>query len=304
MACFNPLQGWRSRTVNPSGKRSIVFNRNAGYEDLPVEVPCGQCVGCRLERSRQWAIRCVHEASLYDDNCFLTLTYDDKHLPGDGSLDKDAFPKFMKRLRKKYPRSKDNNIRYFMCGEYGEKFARPHYHACIFNFDFPDKTLWSVRNGIRLYTSEILSGSEKVRALWPFGYCVIGDVTFDSAAYVARYIMKKITGESASDHYGGLEPEFCTMSRRPGIGKGWYEKYQSDLFPHDKTIIKGKEVNVPKFYRQLHELDDAKLAFLLKVTRKKLAAASDDTTIKRLRDREICLKARLKTLTRSIEEIV
>jgi hypothetical protein len=296
MPCFNPLQGWRSKIANPSGKRSIVFNRNAGYEDLPVEVPCGQCVGCRLERSRQWAIRCVHEASLYQDNCFLTLTYSDENLPESGSLDKDAFQLFMKRLRKKFPRPKENNIRYFMCGEYGEQFTRPHYHACVFNFDFADKELWSVKNSNRLYTSETLS------KLWPFGYSIIGDVSFDSAAYVARYIMKKITGEDAVEYYGDLEPEFCTMSRRPGLGKGWYEKYSTDLFPHDKTIINGKEVNVPKFYRSLHELDEPKLHFLLKSVRKKLADShADDSTLRRLRDREKVLKARLKMLTRNIE---
>jgi hypothetical protein len=292
MACFNPLRGWRSKAVNPSGKRSIVFDRSRGYEDLPVEVPCGQCVGCRLERSRVWAIRCVHEASLYDDNCFITLTYADENLPENNSLDKSAFPKFMKRLRKRFP---NLAIRYFMCGEYGEKFTRPHYHACLFNFDFADKSLWSVKNGIRLYTSPTLS------ELWPFGYSIIGDVTFDSAAYVARYIMKKITGEKAQEHYGDLQPEFCTMSRRPGLGKGWYDKYSNDLFPHDRTIINGKEVTVPKFYRQLHELDQPKVAFLLKTIRKKLAVESDDNTIRRLRDREVCLKARLKSLTREIE---
>lgn len=317
MTCFNPLQGWRSKIVNPSGKRSIVFNKDSGYEDLPVEVPCGQCVGCRLERSRQWAIRCVHEASLYDDNIFITLTYNDEHLPSNESLVKSDFQKFMKRLRKRYPRSKENKIRYFMCGEYGQKckicgknyndcrrsncnwtpvLGRPHYHACIFNFDFTDKRLFKLIEGNRYYDSEELS------SLWPFGYSLISDVNFHTAAYTARYIVKKVTGEKAIPHYNDLEPEYCTMSRRPGLGKGWYDKYSGDLFPHDRTIINGKEVTVPKFYRQLHELDEPKLSFLLKSVRKKLAVESDDNTIRRLRDREKVLQSRLTTLKREMEQ--
>ncbi|AXL15266.1 replication initiator protein [Microviridae sp.] len=296
MPCFNPLRGWRSKTVNPSGKRSIVFNRNQGYDDLVIELPCGQCIGCRLERSRQWAIRCLHEASLYDDNCFLTLTYSDVNLPIDGSLNKEHFQKFMKRLRKKYPRLPGNTIRYFHCGEYGEKLNRPHYHACLFNIDFTDKVLWKNKNGFKLYTSESLS------QLWPYGYCIIGNVTFESAAYVARYIMKKITGDQANDHYQGRSPEYITMSRRPGIGKAWYDKFKDDLFPHDKCIINGKETTIPKFYYNLLELDDSKLNFLLKAVRKKQAMGADDATLRRLLVKEQCLEARLTLLERTLEQ--
>jgi len=296
MSCFNPLQGWMSKVKNESGKRSVVFNKNHGYEDLPIDIPCGQCIGCRLEKSRQWAIRCVHEASLYDDNCFLTLTYDDNNIPEDYSLNKRDFQLFMKKLRKRFPRDKENNIRYFHCGEYGEKLQRPHYHSCIFNFDFDDKVLWTVKNGFRLYTSETL------QQLWPYGYCIIGDVTFESAAYVARYIMKKVTGDLAEEHYNGRQPEYTTMSRRPGIGKKWYELFKNDLFPSDKVVINGKEVTIPKFYYGLLELDDSKLNFLLKATRKKLAKEADDASIRRLRVKEKCLEARLSLLTRTIEE--
>ena len=142
MPCYNPLKGYRSRTLNASGKRSIVFNLREGYVDQPIEVPCGQCIGCRLERSRQWAVRCVHEASLYKNNCFVTLTYSDDKLPSDGSLHFDHFQKFMKRLRRFYD---DSRIRFFHCGEYGEQYSRPHYHCCLFNFDFVDKKFWKKR---------------------------------------------------------------------------------------------------------------------------------------------------------------
>jgi len=294
MPCFNPLQGWRSKVANSSGRRGIVFNKNHGFKDLPVELPCGQCMGCRLEKSRQWAVRCVHEASMYDNNCFITLTYSNENLPADGSLHKKHFQDFMKRLRKKYP-TQPPGIRFFHCGEYGEQFNRPHYHACLFNFDFNDKELFAIRDDNRLYVSEALS------SLWPFGYCVIGDVTFESAAYVARYITKKVTGEKAADHYGDLQPEYATMSRRPGIGKYWYDKFKSDLFPHDKVIVRGKECTIPDYYYSLLEKDDEMLNKKLKAIRKKLATEKDDNTISRLRTKEKVLMSRIKTLTRSLE---
>ena len=246
MPCYSPIKGYRSKVLSPNGKRTIVFKPNLGFVDPPVLVPCGQCCGCRLERSRQWAIRCTHEASLHENNCFITLTFNDDNLPSDKSLDVRHFQLFMKRLRKQF----GSNIRYYHCGEYGEKFRRPHYHACIFNFDFPDKKIFKISNGHNLYTSVILS------EIWPYGFSLIGDVTFQSAAYVARYIMKKVTGDLAKDHYEyidpdtgeiiNLKPEYTTMSRRPGLGKGWFEKYKSDVYPDDFVILNGKKMKPPK----------------------------------------------------------
>jgi len=116
MACYRPLSAWRGSKLNPAtGKRPIVFRASEAYLDMPMTLPCGQCIGCRLERSRQWAIRSVHEASLYDSNCFVTLTYSDSHLPRDCSLDPDAVPLFMKRLRKRF----GDGIRVFYCCVYG-----------------------------------------------------------------------------------------------------------------------------------------------------------------------------------------
>lgn len=305
MPCYAPLQAWRSRRVNPAtGKRGVVFKRSEGFEDMPLQVPCGQCIGCRLEKSRQWAIRCVHEASLYDDNCFITLTYDDAHLPYDGSLNKKHFQDFMKRLRKRF----GEGIRFFHCGEYGEQFRRPHYHACLFNFDFSDKVLYKItHSGMRLYNSSALS------ELWPFGFSVIGSVTFESAAYVARYICKKITGEPADEHYQvfrpdtgevfKIEPEYCTMSRRPGLGKGFYEKYKDDLLKNDYVVINGKTVKPPKFYDALFErecLDHFKRVKALR--RKDGESHAVDNTLVRLRVRELVKESRLSTLSRDLEE--
>lgn len=247
MPCFKPLQAWRMPERNPAtGKRVISFSGRGHYQDRPgdvLELPCGQCIGCRLERSRQWAIRCVHEAQLYDDNCFITLTYRPEELPPGGTLVLKHFQDFMKRFRFHY----GNGIRFFHCGEYGERGGRPHYHACIFNFDFKDKVLFKEERGVKLYVSE------KLQLLWPFGFSTLGDVTFESAAYVARYITKKITGEMAAQHYGNRKPEYVTMSRRPGLGAGWFAKFGSDVFPLDHVVLRGKEMRPPRFYDFLYE---------------------------------------------------
>ena len=246
MPCFKPLQAWRTRDLNPeTGKRIISFSKHGTYYDLdePLDLPCGQCIGCRLERSRQWAIRCVHEAQCYERNCFITLTYSPEHLPPGGTLVLDHFQRFMKRLRKRF----GSGIRFFHCGEYGEKGGRPHYHACLFNFDFDDKELYRERDGVRLYTSAILSD------LWGFGFVTVGDVSFESAAYVARYITKKITGDSAESHYGDRKPEYTTMSRRPGIGAPWFQQFGSDVFPSDEVVLRGRVMRPPRFYDSLYE---------------------------------------------------
>lgn len=255
---------WYSKQINDkSGKRSITWNPTEALEpDAPFSIACGQCIGCRLERSRQWAIRCVHESQLWDDNCFITLTFSPEALEKRSnpySVDVRDFQLFMKRLRKQF----GSNIRFFHCGEYGEKYRRPHYHAALFNFDFADKVLFSEVNGYRLYTSEALS------RLWPFGFSTVGTLTFESAAYVARYITKKLNGEKAEStlHYKVIDydtgeivaervPEYTTMSRRPGIGKQWFDKFKSDVYPEDFVVINGKRMRPPKYYDKLLEKED------------------------------------------------
>jgi len=279
-----------------------VFNRKDSPTQVPLTIPCGKCIGCRLERSRQWAVRCIHEAQLWPNNCFITLTYAPEHLPPNGTLVLAHFQKFMKRLRKKY----GSNIRFFHCGEYGTKFARPHYHACLFNFDFDDKKFWKVKNGQKLYISAALSD------LWPFGWATVGSVTFESAAYVARYILKKINGDLAENHYSFVDcdgvvrhrlPEYVTMSRRPGIAAGWFEKYGSDVFPSDEVIVRGKSCRPPRFYdNRLKAVDPSAFELLhmkrLKIARKHL----DNSTPERLVIRHEVKRAHLKKLPRSFEE--
>jgi hypothetical protein len=236
MVCYHPVTGYRA----PNGQ--IVTSRKAGYADREVQRSCGGCVGCRLEYSRRWAVRIAQEASLYESNVFLTLTYRDEDLPALGSLQKRDWQLFMKRLKKRY---RGRSIRFFHCGEYGDTTARPHYHAILFNFDLEDKKyLKTTETGHPVYTSQVLDDT------WGLGDCYIGSVTFESAAYCARYVMKKLTGRRKSE-YGSMEPEYATQSRRPGIGSPWLAKFKTDVYPNDIVIIEGGKQRVPTYYDNL-----------------------------------------------------
>ena len=289
MPCYRPIDAYRSRYKNHNGKQRITFNR-ADSAGIKITLPCGQCIGCRLERSRQWAIRCTHEAQMHDDNSFITLTYNDENLPDDGSLKPKHFQDFMKRLRKHYAPKK---IRYYHCGEYGELLSRPHYHACLFGLDFVDKKyLKTQKNGTTLFTSATL---EKI---WTFGFSTIGTVTFESAAYVARYILKKINGERSEQHYKqlsedtgeltDLHPEYTTMSRKPGLGSTWYETYGSDIYPNDTVVINGRKMKPPRYYDQKYEICDPEAYEKLKTKRKEEFEniESEDQSPERLLARE------------------
>ena len=238
MSCDFPLTAWRSADPEDwkNGKIKMVFRKDLGFPNTEMQLPCGQCAGCRLDRARGWAIRCVHEASLHHQNCFLTLTYDQQHLPPDGSLRKEDMQLFLKRLRKHLHPAK---IRFFQAGEYGENTFRPHHHCLLFGYDFPDKLLIRSSGQNPLYNSATLD------RLWSYGFCSIGALTFDSACYTARYVMKKITGDNADNHYQGKVPEYVTMSRRPGIGSEWYTKYQSDLYNHDRCVVRDGFLALP-----------------------------------------------------------
>lgn len=213
----------------------------------------------------------MHEKMMHDDNIFLTLTYDAAHLPTDGTLVRRHLQLFMKRLRKK----KGRGVRFYACGEYGETTRRPHYHLLLFNCDFGDKKFYKLaKRGERLYTSET------VRSLWPYGFNVLGDVSFDSAAYVARYIMKKVTGPLAEDFYSwtdadgvlhSVEPEFTVMSRRPGIGLLWFEKYGEHAYKFDSVVMNGREIRPARYYDTKFELIDGDMLMQLKEKRRKKA---------------------------------
>lgn len=196
----------------------------------------------------------MHEASLHKSNSFITLTYDENHLPYDFSLDYSHFQLFMKRLRK----SSSTPIRFYMCGEYGESNHRPHYHACIFGYSFPDRRLWKPSNsGFPLFRSAFLE------SIWKLGFCTIGDLSFETAAYTARYIMKKQSGVSsysATDiNTGEIHsriPEFTRMSLKPGIGHDWFFSFgQSDVVPRDGVVFNGSVSKPPRYYDKIRARD-------------------------------------------------
>lgn len=304
MPCYFPVTAYRSKDLNVSGKRSMVMNPARSHEpDVPVSLSCGQCIGCRLERSRQWACRIMHETSLYERNCFLTLTYDKKHLPKDGSLNLRHFQLFMKKLRKRFGKG----IRFYHCGEYGERFGRPHYHAILFNFDFADKVLCSTE-GNDLYESQAL------KELWHYGLSRIGSVTFESAAYVARYCTKKVNGRAALAHYCSVDyrtgeilhekkPEYATMSRRPGIGHGWFSKFSTDVYPKDYFHIRGRECRPPKYYdRQFEVLDPSVMDDIREKRNEARRLTAFDNTRDRLTTKRVVKEAHLKLLKRRYED--
>lgn len=298
MPCYHPLSGYMGQSLSAEGKRAWKFSKSKKLVD-PVKVPCGRCIGCYLERSRQWAVRCVHEAQLHRENCFVTLTYNDEHLPKTGSLVKSHFQNFMKALR---PRV-SHPVSYFMCGEYGDDNQRPHYHAILFGVDFPDKVKHSERKGCVLYTSGVLS------KLWTRGFSTIGAVTLESAAYCARYTMKKVSDrpqakrrtEQVIDPVTGelltRVPEYVQMSLKRPIGKEWLTAYKSDVYPCDFVVVGGARMKPPRYYdKQLSQTE----AVSIKEIRRALAVASPDNTPARLEAREEVKRAQIKQLQRRL----
>ncbi|AXL14815.1 replication initiator protein [Microviridae sp.] len=311
MPCYSPLKGYKNEETG-----GIVF-RSQGTKET-MEVACGQCLGCRLDRARMWSFRIVHEASLHQHtggNSFVTLTYDDDRIPEDWSLRKEHFQKFMKRLRKKYPQKK---IKYYHCGEYGKicrhgfdlekqkcplcNLGRPHYHAILFNHSFDDEYIYANQGGTDRRSSKQLEET------WGHGFVDVGDVTMQSAAYTARYVMKKQTGEAAKDHYQSitpdgeiipLQPEYSTMSN--GIGLTWYQKYKGDIFPSDEVPVPGMGVfkKVPRYYDEKMRLEDEQLYTSIKHKRKE-ALDQQDTSGERLQSKYRVKKAQIQNLKRNL----
>lgn len=295
MPCFHPLAAFKL----PGG--GIEFARGGHGRDHAkalgaIDIPCGRCVGCSLQRSRDWAIRCVHEAQLHRDNCYVTLTYSPENLPALGSLHYRDFQLFMKRLISHF---KKRDIRFYMCGEYGEQLSRPHYHACLFNITFPDLKYYKEnKQGNRLYTSQILD------KLWGLSDTqnLVGEVTLQSAAYCARYILQKKSGDQADAHYQGRVPEFNRMSLRPGIGAKWLDRYRTDVFPCDYVVsVDGHKDRVPRYYDKRNKDHDEEQLLRVKLARE--IAGRDhwsDNTTSRLRVKEVVQNAAIKQLTRDL----
>lgn len=252
MTCYHPLTAYYSNEINPAtGKRQITFKEKEAYLPSllnPLKLPCGQCIGCRLDRSRNNAVQIMLENQLHADSIFLTLTYDDEYLPPNNSVYVDEVQRFIKRLRKYLHYYEHKHIRYFACGEYGDESDRPHYHLIIFGWYPKDAEFYKDSVAGRLYTSRTL---EKI---WKKGFCPFGEVTLESAAYVARYVCK-ITGPMAEFYYNGLgiNPEFCVRSSRPGLAKDWFLRHYKQCLRDDYVVVDGSKLSLPKYFNRLLE---------------------------------------------------
>lgn len=288
MACYHPL------VLHPPDNTST-----------EMIVPCGQCIGCKLDKSIMWMVRCDHEMQDKTDSTFLTLTYDDDHLPlsreGDPTLCSRDVILFLKRVRK----NSGKRFRYFLCGEYGDRRSRPHYHVCMFGFKYDDEVFDSMsRSGFPLFISEKLSRDWSVYDR-KIGRCTSQEFTSETAAYCARYCTKKISGVLAETHYGGREPEFATMSRRPGIGKLWFERYFADVMNNDCVIIKnGVKVKTPRYYTELFKgIDKLECEEILRKRKERGKLMFEKSSYKRRIDkRNLKEYVKRKKLKRKFEE--
>lgn len=341
MPCYHPLDA----KLSPSGKPIFKNNVNYGRFTKLIKLPCGRCIGCKLERSRQTAVRLMHEAQLHKKNSFLTLTYSTNNLPRPGrdcetqrgpgprlgeepqvdsthtrephaheeeeaaTLSKRDLQLFTKRLNEDQRRLFGEGVKYYAVGEYGDTKGRPHYHAVVFGEDFTgDRYQWRTNGGNILYRSP------RLERLWPLGTAEIGELTFESAAYVARYITKKITGDKADEHYRRtdsfgqdywLEPEFNVMSRGgrtgKGIAHGWYAKFGDDT-QHGYVIVNGRKAKPPRYYDQLmKELKPIQWEAIHKDRLARALATAHDNTPERLRVRKVVAEAALRNKKRNLE---
>jgi len=246
VTCYYPVKGFMGR------EGRWVSNIRLSPTKVPMEIPCKRCMGCRMDRAREWSVRIAHEASLHEASSFLTLTYSTENIPENGTLQVRDLQLFNKRLRKKLAPAK---IRFFACGEYGGQTLRPHYHLILFGYDFPDKSVWR-----KSPTGHYLYRSKTLEELWTLGNAEIGTVTRESGQYVAKYCTKKIMGSAAASHYSVVDPEtgevrerkpeFAVMSTRPGIGFGWYKKYETDFNPSGFIVLDGVKYPVPRYYKE------------------------------------------------------
>jgi len=299
VACLYPNTAYYSDSVNPTGKRSLVFNKLRSFSGVPIQVPCGQCIECRLNYARGWSIRLMKESQCHEVSSFLTLTYDEDHLPEGGSLVREHISAFCKRLHNRLLRSRGYGIRFYYAGEYGEHYGRPHYHTIIFGFNFPDRKFYKYNK-----RGEPIFQSEYCRELWPFGRNGIGEVTPESCSYVAGYVVDKVNGKKEQEGYYvrtsadgvvySLLPEFAGMSRRPGIGRLWFERFAKETYRDDFTIMNGMKVRPPRYFDVLFDAVDSKRLKRVKLVRRRKALDRPKRSNRRSIVRETVLRAKLR----------
>lgn len=330
MPCTSPREMWPPKRGSADRRWvSTPFKGEPGERSKLFA--CGQCNSCRLATSRDWVTRIQHEASLRENNCFVTLTYDDAHLPANGSLNMDDHQRFMKRLRKHAAKHMgiDAGIRFFMCGEYGGQFGRPHMHHILLGIDFADKTPWKKTPGGVIYRSATLE------TLWTAGFATLGPVNTQTIGYVSRYTLKAFTGDRREQlnarlrewEANGADPEskpqitddfwrahpltgelhlvsseFCLMSRNPGLGTPWLDKWGATDLSGDFVVIDGQKHPVPKHY--VTKLDALRRAeFKIRQREKaKQPARAEDQTERRLITRHESAHLRAARLKRDLDE--
>lgn len=354
MSCYHPLIGIpKGRSLETGKMQYIILPYNENYEkdkyigEGVIQIPCGNCIGCRLEYSRQWANRCMLELQYHESAYFLTLTYNDGNLPLRWHVDDDTgeaapvatlvkrdWQLFMKRLRRSFP---DQQLRFFMAGEYGEKNFRPHFHAIVFGLKIPDLKFYKKLDKYDYYTSSTINkiwdfgsnlshnpvdnpdqmvydvdkGKWSVTPLATRGLVIIGEVNWDTCAYTARYVMSKMKGPSAefySKH--GLDPPFTLMSRRPGIGRQYYDDHDCYQYSYINvsTPQGGKKFPPPRYFDRLLDHDDPGRLAVIKQQRKEFSkqwqeaklAQSDLSYLDFLEVQEAAHEDRIKSLERRL----
>lgn len=305
MACYYPLKAFDTLDVNadtgkkvykimPFGTTSVKVGRNTYSKG--ISIPCGKCIGCRLDYSREWAIRSYLECKEYDYNYFVTLTYAPEHLPkGQGydvetgeviygdSLNPKHLTKFIKDLRRYFDYHYGHKgIRFMASGEYGDKTGRPHYHLIIYNLPLPDCMYWNSNwDGDKYFTSKIISD------IWGKGHCIVANVNWETSAYVARYVMKKSLGKDSRKIYAarGQLPEFIRQSRAPGLGRSYYEKNKDVIYATDElSVIKGNKLLTTRpvgYFDRLYEKDNPERLAELKAKRQDYAEYHDNLILKK-----------------------
>lgn len=290
MPCFRPVTCWK----DPDGGPISFFERKDFRE---ISIPCGKCIGCRIMVRDGWAFRAYAESQMHDENCFLTLTYSPENVPLDNSVDHRHWQLFAKRLRKGV-----GSFRFFMCGEYGEQFSRPHYHALLFGYR-PD----DMRQSNSMYSKYALFESEYLSRLWGKGFVSVGEVTMQSARYCASYVTKRMSEENWKrselayhvDQYGEIHERrqpYCKMSLKPGLGSSWLAAYRSDIYNNDSVVLHGgQRVKVPRYFDDLMAEFDCDELEASKLRRTKLAERFiENNSRARLEVREKCAEAKLK----------
>ena len=253
---------WRTLTAN----QFLIYK---AYALDSFSVPCGNCQACRIAIAKEWTGRIMMECSEHPNNWFLTLTYDDSHVPikrglcletgeylEELSLNKPDVQKFLKRLRKRWKTHYgEENIRFYCAGEYGDDTDRPHYHICLFNLDIKDLEEYPTKNalGQQYYVSK------EVEEVWGMGNVRIGELTSMSAGYTARYVMKKWKGKKGAEEWAAnhiKEREFALMSRKPGIGSEYFERNKEKMLTDGFIMVPALEgayrATTPKSYVYRH----------------------------------------------------